>query len=345
MLSALIIPILSYSSKESVGSHVPRVILFGAIPVVILVFPVLPAEVPIVPAEVPIVPADPLVAPEVGAFYVTSPVRVLNLIDYSSFDSDPSKDSLPLAPELPLVSPFLCSDDSEADSEVASRPSSPSGSSSHNTLAPSSEFPVAPTCMETVSHRSSDHHSSPDFTLESSSSSSSLDSSSGSPLDSLLDTSSVHSSECDTPGHTHSGPSTRVASSRSHTASVPSSTLVSRLIAPTHVDLLPLCKRFRDSYSSKDSREEHMEIGTVDAETVADLGIGDGVDTEDGIGMGVEIAASDIMEDKEEFEAEASVGGTIEMAIDPLVTGGISESTIGDAPDLEGTLYDIAHYM
>ncbi|GJS79280.1 hypothetical protein Tco_0729161, partial [Tanacetum coccineum] len=88
----------------------------------------------------------------------------------SSFDSDPSEDSLPLAPELPLVLPFFFSDDSEANSEsgpaeqrperhesltlhdvmvlrwrdrVTSRPSSSSGSSSHDTVAPSSEFPLA----------------------------------------------------------------------------------------------------------------------------------------------------------------------------------------------------------
>ncbi|GKG19577.1 hypothetical protein Tco_0376676, partial [Tanacetum coccineum] len=79
----------------------------------------------------------------------------------------------------------------------------------------------------------------------------------------------------------------------------------------------------------------------------ADLGIGDGVraHTEDGIGIGVEIAASYIREDKEEFEAEASAGGTMEIAIDPLVTGGISESTREDVPDLEDTIYDIVHYM
>ncbi|GJZ03184.1 hypothetical protein Tco_0521145 [Tanacetum coccineum] len=46
-----------------------------------------------------------------------------------------------------------------------------------------------------------------------------------------------------------------------------------------------------------------------------------------------------------EFEAEASAGGTMEIVVDPLATGGISESTGGDAPDLEGTLYDISHYM
>ncbi|GJT03786.1 putative reverse transcriptase domain-containing protein [Tanacetum coccineum] len=106
-----------------------------------------------------------------------------------------------------------------------------------------------------VSHRSSDRHSLPDFTSDSSSSGlsldSSLDTSSGSPLDSLSDTSSVHSSRFDASGQTHSGPSTRVASSR----------------------------------------------------LIADLGISDGVGahTEDGIGIGVEIAASDIREDEEEM--------------------------------------------
>ncbi|GKC58790.1 hypothetical protein Tco_1086388 [Tanacetum coccineum] len=90
-----------------------------------------------------------------------------------------------------------------------------------------------------------------------------------------------------------------------------------------------------------------MEIGTSNVETVADLGISDGVGAynEDGIGMGVEVATSDIREDEEEFEAEASMGGTMEIAVDPLVTGGISEPIGGDTPDLEGTLYDIAHYM
>ncbi|GJR65846.1 hypothetical protein Tco_0011911 [Tanacetum coccineum] len=119
---------------------------------------------------------------------------------------------------------------------------------------------------------------------------------------------------------------------RSPTTSVPSSTLVSRPIAPTHADLLPPHKRFRDSYSLEDSRDEHMEIGTADAEAVTDLGIGDGVRAhiEDGICMGVKIASSDIKEDEEEFEAEASAVGTREIIVDPLVTGGISESTRGD---------------
>ncbi|GJV93414.1 hypothetical protein Tco_1541227 [Tanacetum coccineum] len=446
-MAAPVISISSGSSEESVGSHVPQVILFGTIPTSIPV-------IHVVPAKVPIVHANPLVAPEVGAVSVISPIGMLDLVDYSSSsDSDPSEDSLPVAPELPLVSPFLCSDDSEADGESEPAEQRPER---HESLTPSSEFPLAPvvappeicrrpsilirpgeaipfgrpyrthpngprkvmTARKSVgplpSHRLAlsytSHHSSSDSTSDSSLDLSSSSSSSGSSSDtssnSLTDSSSVHSSGCDTSGQTHSGPSTRVASSRlvyplvmtprygeafsrwrsaplstpypsttsessldssskrsldsfSHSAvpsrkrcrspatTLPSSTPTPRALVPTRVNLLPPRKRFRDSYLPEDSREEHMEIGTTDAETVADLGIGDGVGahTEDGIGMGVEIAASDIREDEDEIEAEASAGGTMEIEVDPLVTGGISESTGGDAPDLEGTLYDMAHYM
>nr|GFB96037.1 hypothetical protein [Tanacetum cinerariifolium] len=74
--------------------------------------------IPVVLAEVPFVHVDPLVAPEVGAVSVISPIIVLDLVDYSSsFDSDLSEDSLPPAPELLLVSPFFCSNDSEVDSK------------------------------------------------------------------------------------------------------------------------------------------------------------------------------------------------------------------------------------
>nr|GEZ16129.1 integrase, catalytic region, zinc finger, CCHC-type, peptidase aspartic, catalytic [Tanacetum cinerariifolium] len=133
---------------------------------------------------------------------------------------------------------------------------------------------------------------------------------------------------------------------RSHTTLVPPSTPISRLIAPALTDLSPR-KRFKDSYSSEVSGDEHMEIGTADAETVANLGIIEevGAHTKDGIYLGVEVATSDIKEDEEEFEAEASARGTLEIAVDPLATGDISEPTKGDAPGLEGTLYDMYHYM
>ncbi|GKF43106.1 hypothetical protein Tco_0129658 [Tanacetum coccineum] len=79
---------------------------------------------------------------------------------------------------------------------------------------------------------------------------------------------------------------------RSPTTSMPSSTPVSRSIAPTHADLLPPHKK-----------------------AVVDLGICDGVraHTEDGLGIGVEIAASDIR------EAEDSAGGMVEVEVDPRV--------------------------
>ncbi|GJX88790.1 hypothetical protein Tco_0340804 [Tanacetum coccineum] len=346
------------------------VTLFGAIPVIIPVIP-----------EVPIVPADPIATPEVGTVSVVSPAGVHDLVDYSySFDFDPSKDSLPPAPDLSLVSPFLCSDDLETDGEsepVEQRPVS----SSHDTLAPLSDFPLAlvvsppgirrrPAILRVrpiparrlawrrISHHSSDHHSSPDSSSSSSPSDHSL--SGHAPLDTTDADSStphrfVHRSLARTPRrseafrHWRSAPlstlypSTTSESSlgssskrsldsssyssgpsrkrcRSLTASVPSPTHVSRSIAPTLVDLLPPRKRFRDSYSPEDSEEKHMEVDIVDAEAVADVGISERVVAypEDGVGMGFEIAASDVREDDEEFEADASAADMKEIHVDPL---------------------------
>ncbi|GKE51199.1 hypothetical protein Tco_1486355, partial [Tanacetum coccineum] len=371
VMVAHIISISSDSSEESVGSHAPQVILFGAIPAIIPVI-----------LEVPIVSADPIVAPEVGAVPVVSPARVLDLVDYSSSsDSDPSEDSLPPAPDFPLVLPFLCSDDSEADNESEPAEQRPV-SSSHDTLAPLSEFPLAPIvappriCRRSptlirpgetipfgrpyrtylngprklltarkivrpiptrrlawrhVSHHSSNRHSSPD----SSSSSSPLDHSlSGHTPPNTTDADSstpqrfVHRSLARTPqrlsskrsldsSSLSSGPSRKRCESPA--SSVPSPTHDSRSIAPTPADLLPPCKRFRDSYSSEDSGEEHMEVDTTNAEADAD--------------------------DDEEFEAEASAADTREIDVDPLAIGDSFESSRGGIPDLEDTIYDIVHYM
>ncbi|GJU35144.1 hypothetical protein Tco_1183498 [Tanacetum coccineum] len=364
-------PIISISPEESVGSQAPRVILFGAIPAIIPVTP-----------EVPIVPVDPIVAPEVGTVSVVSPARVLDLVDYlSSSNSDTSEDSLPPVPDLPLVLPFLYSDDSEADGEsepAEQRPERHESLSAHDTLAPSSEFPLAPIvappgirrrsmtlirpgeaipfgrpyythpngprrlltarkrvrpflarrlAWRRISHHSSDLYSSPDSSSSSSSS------------DSLSDSSPVHSSGCDSLGQAHSGPSTRDASHRSAPLSTPyppttsESSLGSsseRSLDSTLVNPLPPRKRFRDSYSSEDSGEEHIEVDTAEAEAVADVGTSDGVvaNTKDGVDMRVEIAASDneiaasdVREDDEELEAEAGAANTREIIVDPLAIG------------------------
>ncbi|GJR04759.1 putative ribonuclease H-like domain-containing protein [Tanacetum coccineum] len=71
----------------------------------------------------------------------TAQVMVAPII---SILSDSSEESVGFftseSPDLPLVSPFLCSDDTEADEPAEQRPVS----SSHDTLAPLSEFPLAP---------------------------------------------------------------------------------------------------------------------------------------------------------------------------------------------------------
>ncbi|GJU03070.1 hypothetical protein Tco_1113408 [Tanacetum coccineum] len=317
---APIISISSYSSKESVGSYAPRVILFGAI---LAIIPVIP--------EVPIVPADPLVAPNVGTVSVVLPTGVLDLLDYSSSsDSDPSEDSLPSVPDLPLVSP--------------------SGSSSHDTLTPLSEFPLAPIvsppgirqrlatlirpgeaipfCRPYRTHSNGPRRLSAPLstTYPPTTSESSLGLSSERSLDS--------SSPSFRPSH-------KIC--RSPTALVPSPTHDSRSIAPTPADLLPPCKRFRDSYSSEDSEEEHIEVDIADA----DVGISEGVvaHTGDGVGMRVKIDASDVREDDEEFEAKASAANTREITVDPLAIDDSFESSRGGIPDLEDTIYDIVQYM
>ncbi|GJX46378.1 hypothetical protein Tco_0271568 [Tanacetum coccineum] len=116
------------------------------------------------------------VAPEVGAAAVALAAGVLELDTHSSSEADPSKSSPPPVSVAPMVLPFLCSDNSESDTEIPERHVSPtphdvmltrwrsrvtSRSSSPTTstpeiptapilpapsaiVAPSSEFPLAP---------------------------------------------------------------------------------------------------------------------------------------------------------------------------------------------------------
>ncbi|GJV47664.1 putative reverse transcriptase domain-containing protein [Tanacetum coccineum] len=292
--------------------------------------------------------------------------------DYSpSSNYDPSEDSLPPAPDFPLVSPFLCYDDSEADGASESAEQRPV-TSSHDTLAPLSEFtPLSPVVAPPRIHRTLQATSYP--TSEANpfrrltapiltgrcTFRSFLIQHNTTDVDSSTPQRFVHRSLARTPRHFEafrrwrsaplstpyplntsesslgsssersldsSSPSPRPSRRRcrSPTALVPSSTHVSRSIAPTNADPLPPSKRFRDSYSLEDSGEKHMEVDTVDAEAVAYVGISEGVvaHPEDGVGMGFEIATSEVREEDEEFGVEAR---------------GI--------PNLEDTIYDIVYYM
>ncbi|GKB70482.1 hypothetical protein Tco_0931894, partial [Tanacetum coccineum] len=100
-MTAPFIPISSDVSVKSVGSSFPIVILFGSIPV-----------------EVP-------VAPDVGAAAVALPAGVLELDTHSLPEVNPSKSSPPPVSVAPMVLPFLCSNDSESNTEIPERHVSP----------------------------------------------------------------------------------------------------------------------------------------------------------------------------------------------------------------------------
>ncbi|GJT81325.1 hypothetical protein Tco_1055667 [Tanacetum coccineum] len=276
-----------------------------------------------------------IVAPEVGTVSIVSPTGVIDLVYYSSSsDSDPLEDSLLPVPDFPLI------------------PTAPILPAPSAVVAPSSEYPLAPVVAPSgirwrrailirPALRYTSHHLD-HFTSGSSSSYSS----SGHSLSEHTPPDTTDADISTPPRFVHRSLA-RTPLQISPTASVPSPTHVLRSIAPTPADLLPPRKRFRDSYSPEDSGEEHMEVDTADAEAVADVGISEGVvaHPEDGVGMGFEIAASDVREDDEEFEAEASAADTREIVVDPLAIGDSSESSRGGIPDLEDTIYDIVHYM
>ncbi|GKB29608.1 hypothetical protein Tco_0869009 [Tanacetum coccineum] len=318
-MAAPIISILSDSFEESVGSHAPRVILFGAIPAII----------PIIP-KVPIVPVDPIVAPKADGESEPAEQRPVS----SSHDTLAPLSEFPLAP---VVAPPRI----RRRPVILVRPGEaiPFGrlyrthlNGPHKLLTARKRVRPIPgrrLAWRRVSHHSSDRHSSLDTYSSNSPSDHSLsghtppdttDDDSSAPLstpyppntsESSLGSSSKRSLDSSLP---FSGPSRKRC--RSSTDSVPSPTHVLRLIAPTPADLLP----------------PHKSDGVV-------------AHPEDVVGIRVEIAASDVREDDEEFEADASTADTREIVVDPLAIGDSSESSRGGIHDLEDTIYDIVHYM
>ncbi|GKC40276.1 hypothetical protein Tco_1052660 [Tanacetum coccineum] len=166
-MAALVIFISSDVYVESVGSSFLRVILIGSISI-----------------EVPVVP-------EVGVAAVASPVRVLELDTHSSSEADPLESSPPPVFVAPMVSPFLCSDDSESDTDIPERhvtpttsnfpeiPTAPILPTPSTIVAPSSEaLTVRKSVRPSPSHRLALRYTSyhlDHFTSGSSSSHSSLD--------------------------------------------------------------------------------------------------------------------------------------------------------------------------
>ncbi|GJT43794.1 hypothetical protein Tco_0952509 [Tanacetum coccineum] len=127
-MAASAIAISSDSSDESVGSPPSRVILFGDIPIVI------PSTSVVVPKTSTIAPVISSAAPVVETTLVASPTGLRGLVPYLGSNSD-SQDEMS-SPEhissLPAISPFLCTDSSEA-------PDSSDGPPSQDPY-----FPIAP---------------------------------------------------------------------------------------------------------------------------------------------------------------------------------------------------------
>ncbi|GKD07332.1 hypothetical protein Tco_1187017 [Tanacetum coccineum] len=110
---------------------------------------------------------------------------------------------------------------------------------------------------------------------------------------------------------------------------VPSSIPVMGSLAPTHADLLPPRKRFRDSYSSEASIEEDTEIDPIETKVDMELGIGDGDDVRDH----VEIDPRDVRDDTEEYEADTSAGDMVEVGIGPMSAPIVEEEIVEPAGD------------
>ncbi|GKC54256.1 hypothetical protein Tco_1077001, partial [Tanacetum coccineum] len=255
-MAALVISISSDVSVESVRSFFPRVILIGFISV------------------------EASVAPEVGAAAVASPAGVLKLDTHSSSEANPPESSPPPVSVAPMVSPFLCSDDSESDTEIPERHISPTTStpkiptapilpSPSAIVAPSFEFPLTP-IVAPLRIRYTSHHLD-HFTFRSSSSHSSSDHSSSG--HSILGHALSRHTPPDTTDSDSSTPPRFVHPSlawtprcseaylcwRSLAATMTSPIHATRALVPSRADLLPPRKRFRDSISPEDSVKEDID--------------------------------------------------------------------------------------
>ncbi|GJW39447.1 reverse transcriptase domain-containing protein [Tanacetum coccineum] len=116
---------------------------------------------------------------------------------------------------------------------------------------------------------------------------------------------------------------------RSLAAIVTSYIHATRALVPSRVDLLPHCKRFRDSISPEDSVEEDIDTDVLEdieadataVEIAVDRDVEAGIDA--GICMEVDVGVD--VEDEVEDEVESSDRGTLEVGVD--VVAGI------DIPD------------
>ncbi|GJW16381.1 hypothetical protein Tco_0020514 [Tanacetum coccineum] len=285
------IAISSDSSDESVGSQLCWVILFGDIPTVI------PSTFVVAPETSTIALVISFVAHVVETTLVDSPTGLCGLIPYSDSDSDsPDEMSSPehISP-LPAISPFLCTDSSEA-------PDSSDG--------PPSQDPYVATVARWRSRVTARPSSSSEFLIAHVTAPPGIRRREAfrrwcaAPLSTWYPPTTSESSSGDSskrPLHSSShstGPSRKRC--RSPVDYIPSSTPVMGSLAPTRADLLPPRKSWV-------------------------LVMGDDVRDH------VEIDPRDVRDDTEEYEADTSVGDTVEVGIDPMSRPIVEEEIVEPA--------------
>nr|GEV10745.1 hypothetical protein [Tanacetum cinerariifolium] len=261
------------------------------------------------------------------------------------------RESLPLVSVAPMVSPFLCSDDSESNTEIPKRHVSPTTSTTEIPTAPILPAPpaidiligqlyhthrggprralavrksVRPLPSRRLASRYTSHHLDRFTSVSSSGHSSSDHSSSGhsisghslsrhSPLDTIIDDSSILSRFSYPP----LARTPRCNEAYLYWRSAPLSTIA---LVPSRADLLPPGKRFRDFISPEDSVEEDIqtdvlagtEANVAAVEVVVDRDFMVGVDA--GIGMEVDVGVD--VEGVVEDEVESRDRGTMEVEVD-----------------------------
>nr|GEV00025.1 putative reverse transcriptase domain-containing protein [Tanacetum cinerariifolium] len=235
------------------------------------------------------------IAPEVGAAAVASPAWVLELDTHSSLEADPSESLPPPVSVAPMVSPFLCSDDSKSDTEIPERHVSPTPHDAVLTSHPcgpcralTRRKSVRPLPSDRLALRYTSHY-----------------------LDRFT---SGSLSAGDSSSESNAGPSHKRC--RSPTTTVNSSVHATRALVPSRANLLPPRKRFRDSILPEDSVEEDIdadELADVEAdatvvEVAVDRDVKAGIDAD--IGMEVDVGVD--VED----EVESSDRGTMEVGVD-----------------------------
>nr|GEW58014.1 hypothetical protein [Tanacetum cinerariifolium] len=299
-MAALVISISSDVSVKSVGSSFSRVILISFIFV-----------------EVP-------VEPEVGAAAVASPAGVLEFDTHSSLEADPLESSPPPVSVVPMVSPFMCSDNSKSDTEMLERHVSPTTSTLEiptapilpapsAIVAPSSEFPLTHTYTTNTDSSTPQRFVHPPLARTPRCSKaylrwrSALLSTMYPPMksESLARDSSFESF----------GRLSRKRC-RSPAATVTSPIHSTRALVPSCANLRPPHKRFRDSNLPEDSVEEDIDtdvLEDIEADvTVVKVAVDRDVKAGIDVGIGIEVNVRIDIED----EVESNDKGTMKFGVD-----------------------------